>query len=242
MMATTPRFAVVVVAGPADGHLSDILDRQRALTAIAEAVVERGGQIVTTADADVAAHMATVTLAYVEGHTVEHASANAPIRVTETGGIDRFSRAALAPFLTLAALDYRDSEARAVPMEARFAETLPGEPRQHPLTATVTRGVDAQVVGAVVIAPSPSHMREAYDWHDSPLFMFAVRPDLQPSASNLDPTPRLLDLLEISSRDVVSGDLAFEFRSLPYGTMMELIVDEWLKQHGILPQQDSSNG
>jgi hypothetical protein len=220
--AGSPRRLERTPAGPEAG-LSLDLDWQAALVALATAVVERGGTLVVPANVEVTYMLALAAYPHARPHAAERARELAPVQAVETGGHSPPSRHLLSPLVRRNGLTYHDQEGRVVP-----PSELPGTGEEdgdllasaghHPLAGPMLDGVD----GVVVVHPDREMVAELLELRFSgPVAVFGgrgIHPELDEWAARHDPIPRL--------PEEVAGRMDFA-DAMPYGLVMELLVDEW---------------
>lgn len=220
--------AVVLVARPAIDGLAQALDRQHAVVSFARAALERGLDIVTTADPAAVSLIAQAALPHTSSHAAERLRSTARVHVVETGGNDDFARVTVAPFMRRAAIAYlsREREPVDIAEESRDLTEPPGA--FHPFAPWLSE-VRPRTIGSVLVCPSSNDLDLAAEWPEAIRHSaFCADSDVAARAAEFDPSDRLLEELRLGADDFEPDDLLQGGRSHPYGVMSELLLDEWL--------------
>lgn len=230
-----PEFRLTVVAGSdtgsagsEDGDPARSLDWRSAIVALAVAVLERGGTLVAPANVGLVNLLSQAALPHAHSHGAERLHPQALVESVETGGYSEPGRRMLAPFVHRNALSYLDAERNPVPPEfLRWQGSdelyLQRDAEHHPFRADLA----ADSLGIVVIHPDDrmlGELDEIVGLRMDRLAVFgspAAPSDQTPWADKHNPVPDLLgDLI---------GDLDIRMGALPYGVIMELLVENWLR-------------
>ena len=233
-----PGFQVVVTAGShtqfgklepdaVDAPLD--VDRADAISAIATAVVERGGSLIVPANPDLAHLVALAAAPHARPHGAEQIQQRARVHVVETIVASEVARELLRPLIERNLLTYQTVDGEVLP------PTLGGEPGGAPEADEIylasvqhqplTQGIVSTALGVVVLYPDEGMLAEMRLMGELNLGSALGLVGARSFAQSTD-TLWLLDhdALEGRSDREHLGDAT----APPHGVLMELLVERWL--------------